>query len=302
MLNFTNHQDISLETRREIIQRAVSSQPFFELLQFEVLAGQEKERQYKAKFDTDKDFFVTDVKGNFNQVLNETGTEFWLSIWRGYNGESLHKYIKGEYLPPSFQLTDARFNVATVNQRYQDWQDEILPYGIPKGDSVLASIRNVGDKLEIADCKVCLAGFFALENNYINERTTQAISESLNDEPYFELWKFDVTTEGIINNQFSNDRFARLVLGFGVIDLSTVKADLAESTVQITDNTRGLKLTDVAIPIEFVAPRLTALRDTHINYLPTEYLFEPFATLRFETNTQLNGGAGYQFVMLTRTV
>jgi hypothetical protein len=58
----------------------------------------------------------------------------------------------------------------------------------------------------------------------------------------------------------------------------------------------------VPIPIEYFAPRLTCLRDTHIYYLPVEAFFEPLNALRFEMDTDLNGGAGFEFTMVTRKV
>lgn len=302
MLDFTNTQDLTLDERKLILQRALNSQPYFEALPFTVVVGTRRDRQYEAKLRVDKDFWITDVKGNFNDVFIDTTSEFWLSIWESYNGESIHKFIRSEYLPPSFQCYDTRFDAAFASQIYADTQHEILPYLLKRGNSVMGSIDNRSAKTQAAEALVVLAGYFTLNNTYISPRLQQGINESLADEPIFELHRFRVTANGIINNQLSNDRYARLVLGFGVVDLSTPKANLAESTIQITDNVRGLKLNNTPIPIQYIAPRLTALRDKHIDFLPVEYLFEPFATLRFETNTILHDGGGYEFVMLTRTV
>lgn len=302
MINFTNTTDLTLDERKLILKRAIASQPFFELLAFEIAAGNAKDRLYKAKFDTDKDFFITDIKGNFDEVFDATGAEFWLSVWTAYKGESVHKYIRGENLPAPFQSYEARFNLAFADQKYCDLQDEILPYHIQKGDSVLASINNQDVKAQVADCKVVVGGYFTLPDMYVNERLQEGINESLALEPQIETWKFRVTKDGIENHQFTNDRFARVVLGFGIVDLEVDKGKLAESTVSISDNVRGLKFNNVPIPVEYIAPRLTCVRDKHADFLPVEYLLEPFATLRFETNTDLNTGAGYEFIMITRTV
>ena len=313
MLNFSNTQNLTLDERKTILERAVNSQPFFELLDFELVTGAEKTGQYKAKFQVDKDFFITQVAGNFNRAFYETSSEFLLTIATAYKGESIHKFLQGDYLPSAFQAYDARHNLTVPNQKYCDLQDEILPYHVAKNNAVLATIRNISDKLQPAQAKVVLGGYFAIENAYLNDRAMQGVNESLANEPIFELSKIQVTKEGIENHSFKNDRFTRLVLGFGVVDLpatdsgqniapSAIIPNIAESTVLISDSTRGLKLNNIPIAIENLAPRLTALRDTHIYYLPTEYLFEPFAALRFETNTLLNGGNGYEIVMLTRTV
>lgn len=302
MINLFNHAFLTQDERKMILARAVASQPYFANMDFEIIAGAEKDRQYKSKLHVDKDFYITDIRGNFNEVFNETGTEFWLSIWESYKGESIHKYMRSQYLPSSFQSFEARRDIAFVQQRYCDLQQEINPYLIRRGNSVLASIDNVGVKAQPADCKIVLAGYYATGRNYLSPRTIQAVNESLAGEPDIEIFPFRVTTDSITSQIVKNDRFARVILGFGVTDLETNKANLANSTVMITDFARKLKWNDEPIPLEYFAPRLTCLRDTHYYSLPIEFLFEPFDGLRFEFNTDLNTGAGFEFSMITRKV
>jgi hypothetical protein len=205
-------------------------------------------------------------------------------------------------LPPSFQSFEARFNIAFASQVYCDLQQEICPYLVKKGNSVLAQIDNLGVKAQEASGRIVLAGYYPTGKAYLDERTTQSINESLADEPSIETFSFTVDEAGQKSYILQNDRYARLILGFSVTDLETNKANLASSLLKITDFARKIKFNDVPIPIEYFAPRLTCLRDTHIYYLPVEAFFEPLNALRFEMDTDLNGGAGFEFTMVTRKV
>jgi len=305
MLNFTNNQFLTVEQRRSILSRALHSQPFYHILNFELLATDQKKYFYRSKVSIDKDFWITGISGNFGEVLDDSDVNCNLSLYLAQTSRSLWNFTRGLPISTGFQTIEARFNTVAANQKFVDIQDEICPFLVNRGDSVQAQLTNVTGVIDDGTAKIVLAGYNTIQDRYIGTTLMRGINDSLADDTRYETWVQDIQTEGIRSYTFKNDRFARIVLGFGVVDTEQDKGQIATcEMVSLTDSFRSLRWNNEPIPIEFLAPRLTCLRDTHMNYLPMEYLLEPFAPLRFELNTTFNNGSedGLTLVMFTRTV
>lgn len=306
MIDLVNTQIMSREERDNSLFRALHSQCFFNLLDFQLIAAASKIFQYGAKAEVDKDFWVTECKGNFGQVFADVASLYVGNIYVANKGESLHRYIAGENIPTAFQVTDIRDRVSPLYpQIFDDRQREMMPTLVRRGDNIIARVQNVTAKSDPADVKIVISGYYTQPENYLSGRSLQGVNESLADDPRFELWKFDVDYTGQKNHILNNDRFARMVLGFGIAlkDDANDDSNIASSgTVQITDVYRAIRFNNLPINIAFFAPKVNLVRDTHIYYLPIEHFWEPFAPMKFDIVNALNGGTGYEWVMLTRTV
>lgn len=307
MINLINNQDLNLEQRRNILNRALYSQPFFNLLAFTVPPSKTRGRIDKKDtqgIQVNKNFYLTEIISNFGEVFQDTGSLFDISLYAVKKKQSLIRYLQNSFLPSGFIATEARENAPFASQIFQDTQREIMPLLIERGDFVQGNIVANSDTTNDADviANIVLKGFYSVQETYINSRLNIGINESLARDIIFETWNLSVDFEGEKSLKISNDRYPRLVLGFGIRDNGRVKANLSQGTMRISDQTRGLQFSENALPIEFYAPRLTCVRDTHIYYLPTEYLLEPFASLLFDITNILNEGTGYELVIYTRTV
>ena len=307
MINLINNQDLNLEQRRNILNRALYSQPFFNLLQFIIPPSKTRgqiDKKNTQNVQVNKNFYLTEIISNFGEVFQDTGSLFDISLYAVKKKQSLVRYLQNAFLPNGFIATEARENAAFAAQIYQDTQREMMPLLIERGDIVQGSIIANTDTTNKNDvfANIVLKGFYSIQETYINSRLGIGINESLARDVIFETWNLSVDFTGQKSLKISNDRYPRLVLGFGIRDNNSIKANLSQGTMRITDQTRGLQFSDVPLPIEFFAPRLTCVRDAHIYYLPTEYLLEPFASLLFDIENALNGGSGYELVIYTRTV
>src|SRR3954464_911177 len=108
MIDLNNTQYMTPQQRQASLQRALHSQPFFNLLDFELIASAAMRSQYAAKAQVDKDFYLTEVKGNYGEVLSATASLYLLSLYVANRGDSLFRYIAGEDLPTAFQTSDIR--------------------------------------------------------------------------------------------------------------------------------------------------------------------------------------------------
>lgn len=309
MIDLTNTQYMNEDQRRASLRRAIHSQPFFNLLDFEVIAGSDKISQYGAKAQVDKDFYLTEARANYGQALVDTGSLYGLSFYIGNRGESIYKYIQGELLPTAFQVSDARTTLSVANQTaFCDLQHELMPTLIRRGDNIIARTQNLATKAEPTELEIVLSGYYPMEGAYIPARTQQGINESLADDVRFELWPVDVnggdlnlaTQTAVLNN----DRFARMILGFGIaLAVNCNDNDPPSAKVKIYDPYRGIRLNNVPIDVAFFAPKVNAVRDANIYYLPVEYFWQPLAPMRFDfTDINTTSGLGFQWIMLTRTV
>lgn len=306
MIDTVNKQtNLTVEERRGILHRALNATPFFNIMPFEIVSETRKRVQYKSKVQINLDYYLTDIRSNFDAVSNITGAIWHLNLYLAASGRSLYGYNLSQPLPASFLSTDARFNIPVVDQRFDDRQRESIPLLIEKGEEVICEVENQSVKTAGTTANIMLAGFNMISYPYINSRETELINRSLSVETVFQDFRFTVNHNGQKFYNIENDANPRLVLGLGIVNTTATKEEISESSVSIVDTMRNVKFTNEQIPVEFLAPRLTCVLDTHIYYLPIEYYFMPFGNLRFQINNFFPSAqvpSGYEWVMLTRTV
>lgn len=309
MITLGNRYNLTDDERRESLFRALHTQPFFNLLKFPVDAVGARRTDYGSKLNVNKDFYITETVGNFNEVNSASGfTEtFVASFYATLNQGSIYKYQQTARLPVGFICNEARAgNIVFANQQYDDRQSESMPYRIKNGDSLIGTIRSVAGGEKSIDIDVVFKGYYILPDNHLSENTTRGVNESLSKPIRFELWSRDITVDDVNEIEtvkFDNDRTARIVLGFAVIEKSNTTS---QRTIEIVDNFRNIKWSNVPLPLQYIAPKINnaggGVRDVKMYYLPTEYLLEPFASLQCALRYILGGVDDATLVMLTRTV
>jgi hypothetical protein len=304
MLNIVNERPLTIDERKSILLRSINAVPFFNFIPFEVVSELIKRKQYKGTLYINLDFYLTEIRGNFDKVVQDTGTEWDVNIYMAESGKSVYGYNKGQPLPTPFIMTVARFDVLDVNKLFDDRQREFIPFKIPRGEEIISQIVNVDPKKDLAaDAMILLCGFNTIQYPYLTSDETALINRSFNNETVFQTFRFTVDHDGQKMYNLTNDSTPRLILGFGIVNDKEDAANFSISDMSIFDSTRQLKLTNQQIPVEFLGPRIPEVLDTHIYYLPIEHYFMPFGNLRFLINNVKQGaGDGYEFVMLTRTV
>jgi hypothetical protein len=303
MIDIENNVNLTREQRLSIIYRAQHSQPFFNLLQFDLGSGAKTNTQsYQAKVNVDKDYFVTEYAGNFSDVYDDVASFFDVKLYTELTNKSLWRFLSGQGMFSGQVLTDTRFQLAFTNPLFVDLQDEHFPYRVIAGDRIIAQLSKISATVRSLTAYLCLKGYYTKNQPYLAPNTLRGINESLDKPIRYEYWKQTVNFAGQRTIKFDNDRFTRVVLGFSIIDADAAQANMSTGTIDIVDSMRNVRFSNNPLPIGFLAPRMTCVRDTHIYYLPTEYLFEPFASLECKVNNALHGGTGYDLMMLTRTV
>ena len=304
MIDKANHShDLTVEERKFILRRSLNAVPFFQYMPYDVIAGTSRQEQYVAKREVNQDFFLTEQKGNFSDVFDDTNSLFNINIYLASNGRSIYGYNKGQPIPTGQVTTEGRFDTVVGLQKFDDRQRENISYPIRRGETILSEIVNVNPKAANATARLMLSGYTPARYSYITSEVQEAINRSLTRSPNFQIFKFTVDFEGIKYRNIENDNTPRLILGFGVQNGTSQKANIPESYISIEDARRALKWTSERVPLEFIAPRLTCVLDTHIYYLPIEYFFEPFGNLRFQVeNIYQDEDFGYEFFALTRTI
>lgn len=310
MINLVNRLDLTRQERLDSLFRSMHTQPFFNLLTFSVDVGARKHNQWETKSDVNREFYLTEVIGNFDEALQNTGSLFNMSVYASLNNGSVYNFIQTLNLPSGFIASQARSaEVAFANQLFDDRQFEYCPYLIKQGDRLIGRLANVTAKTQGFDINVCLKGYYVTPGRHLNDNTTRGINESLDRPVRFETWREHISTAAADKKKtysFKNDRTARQVLGFGLVD--TTSDAVAQITIEILDTFRNIKWNNRPMPIEFLGPRVgnvvKGVRDAHIYYLPVEYLWEPFSSLQCMINI-IDGrdeSAGLELIMLTRTV
>lgn len=304
MIDLTNTKYIPLGNRREILMRALYTQPFYYRMDFPILPEAEKTSQFAQNIGIGRDFYLTETLGNFAEVFTDTTSLFDITLYTG-NNRSLWRYEATRKLPTGFMLQDARFRTAIAAQIFDDRQFEYPPKLIRNNDKVYAEIRNVNTKADTGNAIVVLKGFALVDNAYLSESETAQINKSLNSEVQWQWFKIKVEDlNGKKTFILENDKIPRLILGFGAVNSVSEKSNVSFAELQIKDLSRRLQFTDRPIPLEFIAPRLTCEQDTHIYYLPTEYYWQPLARLEFDINNIPPGetDAGFELAVLTRNI
>lgn len=308
MIDIVNSQYLTLEQRQASLRRALHSQVFFNLLEFVAVAAANNQEQFAAKTQVDKDFFVTNIQGNFWEVYLESAARYQMNLYTAQTGRALYQYIADENYPVNFQCTEARaLDTLTTGLRYDDRQRELMPRLVKRGDSLVASAKNVGVKTDPANLAVVVSGYYVDDRPYLTEVATRGVNESLSKPIEFDQWRFDneqtVDFEGNGIRTITNDRYARMILGFSIRNNGVGDGDIpSNGTFLITDVYRALKLNNVPINIGFFAPKQSQVKDAQIYFLPIEHFWEPFAPLKFDIVNELNDSTGYELIMLTRTV
>lgn len=294
-----------MDQRQMSLTRALHSQNFFNLLQFGLNAAADDTPQYTAKAQVDKDYWLTEVKGNFHNVWVTTNTYYNMNIYIANKGYSLIRYIRGEMLPTEFQATDAK-TISANATTIQNQQREYIPTLVPRNDNIIARVQNVDSKDEIADIQLVTSGYYTTNRERVAGQTKEGIKESLAKPIEYDEWQFTVEDTGARQTKiFNNDRFARMVLGFAV-RVRNPNANPPTAKVIITDAYRNIKLNNDPIEMGFIAPKVPLVEDVNFYYLPIEHFWQPFAPLKFEfSDIVFSGSVGlryFEFVMLTRTV
>lgn len=302
MINLLNIGELSQSRRHETVLRAIHSQPYFYRFNFPIVAGLPPETQVSQNIGINRDFYLTEIQGNFGEAYVATDTLFQISVWTNYL-RSVYRYSASAKLDTAFVDYEARFRVPVVQEVFCDRQFEYQPIHIRNSDKVFCEIVNLEEKTNNLDIDVILKGFSLISNVYVTPAETQQINDSINRPVTPEFLRFTVEETGKKTFVVTNDNQPRLILGFGAINADSEKTLVPQATVSIQDLSRRLNLTDRAIPLEFIAPRLTCLLDAHRYWLPVEYYFPPYGKLAFDVDTTfVQDGGGFEFTILTRTV
>lgn len=307
MINNVNTLFMTDAQRRASLFRAMHTQPFTYLSMLEPLAGGAKQNEYKSKVDVNKDFFFTEIQGNFDEAFQTTNTLWDLSVYTTLENGSVYNYLQTIKLPSGLIAQEARnANVIFANQLFDDRQFEYCPHRIKAGDTLITQILNQSAKAEAFDVILALKGYYTYPNKYLSTTATQGVNESLSREIRFETWQHDITHTGQKVYHFKNDRYARMILGFSIVDTNREGNLSPEATIDIYDTFRQLKWSNEPMPIQFLAPRVgmdaAGVRDCHIYYLPIEAFWEPHSALQMEILNDLNDSTKWQLIMHTRTV
>lgn len=306
MLNILNRKnDLTREKRVDILQRALHSVPFFTRLDFPIITETVKRGQSATNVQVNRDYWLTELMGNFGEVFTISASLFDLTVWTDVQ-KSLYGYESQSLLPSGLIATEARFKTVIADQIYDDRQYEFEPIKILRNNRIYAQIRNQTPKTSPAQAILVTKGFYVLpEESLQSSFEVDEINKTLDQESDFEYFRIPIDKQGFEVYTLENDRTPRLILGWGVTNSTGTKADVSTVTVQIESATRRLQMMDVPIPIEFIAPRLTCLLDQYIYYLPVEYYLQPFERLQFRvTNTSPDpeAPATCNLAVLTRTV
>lgn len=308
MIDTINQGQIDSADRLDCINRAIRTIPYFYKMEFPIAAGANPLSQFEQRLGIGQDFYLTEMQGNFGEVFTETASLFNVSLYTGYLN-SLYRWDAGSGLPSSFILTEGRFRTTLINEKFDDRQFESFPKLIPRNDRIYGRIRNLSAKSDATTAKIILKGFNILENFGLSVDESRLVNDSLSKPVQWEYFKISVTADEHDRGQrtyvLENDKYPRLILGFGAINTTSDKAAVSAIDVSITDVARRIQLTDSAIPLEFIAPRLTCLSDAHLYYLPVEYYFPPLGKLEFQiNNTWISDeiAAGAEIAVLMRTI
>ena len=298
-------ENLTVAKRKHLVNRALYTNPFWYTLPFDLNTTTVKQNKFQARADINKDFFLTEVRGNFGDVfVRSGGALFDLDIFSTLRQRNLLGY--GQNLLPTFiSLTEARFDTIPALQLGQDRQREIMPVLIRKSDRIVAELSNSNAVAVQTDGFITLVGFNRSLEYWLRKDEEKRIKASLEIPPRYEIFKFtQPPVEGILSHILENDKFPRMILGFGAVNSTSTKTDIPLAFIKIDDLTRNLQFTNERVPLEFIAPRLTCVEDTLWYYLPTEFYWESFGNLRFEVDLTFQNATaeGFDFYMLTRTV
>lgn len=319
MIDKTNHRPLSLTERKNLLERALYVTPFHTLLEYEVLpsaipinAG--ADFQFAARAQINKDFWLTNVRGNFAWAAINMGfqSEFNVSLYTNYNHKSVYGYGKSVTIPAGIVAQTTRYNEQTFNNLgilawYDDTQTEMIPYFVPRGNYIISEIVNTGFKLVGEDLMIVLSGYQQHKYPYLDDLALDRINQSLEKPVNYQTFKVSVSPDqGQHIYAITNDIKPRLAIGFMVVPTNPAGAVYVnDSRIMIKDTTRELKLMNDEMPVTFIAPVSNCALDVSMYYLPVEYYMQPFCNLQIEINNRqspVDLDTGYELILLTRTV
>ena len=317
MIDIINDQTLTVDERRSIINRALWTNPYFYRIDIPIPHQTVVNSVFSNKLGINRDFYITSLLDNSNNIAEKTGAEINLSLLTGYD-VSPYSFNIGK-LPKSFITTDARrYDVANepppfLLHGFDDRQFETFPFLIKQNDFLRTDVQCNGPTGP-AIYTLVVKGFNVCKNAAFGSTELQQINDSLSNNVEWQYFKLNVTDS--VNDQgekqyfLENDRYPRLILGLGALNIdNTFLSHQSEILVTLTDLSRQLQLTDNRVPLEYIAPRFTPVQDQHLYYLPIEYYWQPYAKLQFDIiNTWNHAGReepfpnGAEIVALTRTV
>ncbi len=308
MIGINNENFISDTDRQIIAHRAMYSYPYFYRLQFPLLTGDEPQTFVEQKVGINDDFFLTEIQANYGDTTFTTGSNIFLALYTGWN-KSLYRYQYNKTLFDTFIASEGRARGGFARHQGVDRQFEYLPIHIKRNDKIFGQIAN--DFVIAADkvFNVILKGFQLRDGSQISDTEAAQLERSLALPVDWQIFHVTVTDDAADRGKkiytFENDRYPRILYGFGATNTRTELTFGSDMEVRVTDISRRLSFTDQAIPLEFLAPRIPYCLDTHRYDLPIEYYLAPYTKIQFEIdNIWADGGhaAGAEIALYTRTV
>ncbi len=225
MIDTINDQAITLAERKQTVNRALWTNPFFYKIDIPIPHQTVVNNILSNKIGINRDFYITGFQDNSNQIAEKAGAEVNISLLTGYD-ISPYSFNLGK-LPKSFITTNARrFD---VNQEpppfllhgFDDRQSETFPFLIRQNDFLRTDIQCTGPTGPTTYTLV-VKGFNICKNAAFGSSEIQDITDSLSRDVEWQIFKLKVTNdvgdEGEKQYLLENDRFPRLILGFGALN------------------------------------------------------------------------------------
>ncbi len=308
MININNNTAVTDEDRRLIIERALRSYPYIHKMVFPYTTTDPPVAQTERTLSFNDDFYFTEIQGNWQDFAGGGGGLAKLSFFTAWN-RNIYRYDTSNPLWSFFLSTEARRLRPLTLRANVDLQFEYFPYLIKRGDKLIVNVVPAFAALADSTLNVAVKGFQLHDNIYVTERVAAQIEESLANAVEWQIFEVEVTDQpedrGRKTYTVENDKYPRILYGFGATDSQSLLTALPNIELTIVDTSRRLQITDRDIPLEFIAPRIPICSDTHIYYLPTEYYLEPYAKIQFEINNTWFDDAhagGARIALHTRTI
>jgi len=132
MIDTINKGNIPLTDRKDCIQRALYTVPYFYKMKFDVVQDIGAQPglpvpQAEQRIGIGRDFYLTEVIADFGEAKNIVGSFFNVTIYSG-NFRSIYRFEADKELPSGFVAGEARFRSVIANEKFVDRQNETLPF------------------------------------------------------------------------------------------------------------------------------------------------------------------------------
>ncbi len=311
MIDLYDQYEIDDATRKMVFDRAYRTYPYLYLFKFHDEVPSKKDNIFTQNVGINRDFYLTEIMAGQLDTGEGDVFPFDISVYTAYN-ESLYNFIASQKLPGDFIVTKARLDAAPsdvnpIIQQLDDKQWEYLPRLIRSNDKIYIDFRNQSDVDSAFNINMVVKGFSILEDAWLTPIEINQVNNSLNSP--VEWLEFETDIPDVFGKNQTNiietDNKPRLLLGFGVKNYTPDDiTDASQITINLTDLSRQLRLCDNGLPLEFLAPRMPIVADTHIYYLPIEYYLQPYTKLQFNFDNfrAQRTASGAQIIALTRTI